>query len=452
MISDLPFRSRDEINNVQDAKFKEMVDLCFDRHPFYQKLFVEHGLQRNDFAGLADISKLPLIAKSDYAAAPEIFRLDTKGLSEEACVGFDVMHTTGTSGGKPTPFHSTVHDFYRILTANRRALEIRGVRDSDIVANLCPMTLYPYGAFHRTIAAANSMKIPVISPMPGRPSPDFHHSASLDDVIACIARHRATILWGVTSYVRRVLMRAEALGADFSSVRLAFVTGEAVTEAMRSDLMRRMMSLGAQDPWVSVSYAATEMQVGSVECCAGSGYHNPAPDQFYFEIVDPETHVALADGETGLAVLTHLDRRGTVLLRYALGDMSTLTRETCPHCGANTDRFMAMPARADDLIKVRGMLINPGAVSEVLLADGRVDEFQIVIDREDPKDLLSMDVMRLRVAPNPDAGPELADRLKEAVRVATGVRPEIEFHSVQDIYDPDASLKAKRFLDRRKEY
>ena len=326
--------------------------------------------------------------QGDFAADPLAFRLDTDGLGEEAQVDFDVMHTTGTSGGRPTPFHSTVHDFFRILTANRRALEIRGVRDTDLVANLCPMTIYPYGAFNRTIAAANAMNIPVISPMPGRPSPDFHWSASLDEVITAIERHRATILWGVTSYVRHVLMRASELGADPSSVRLAFVTGEAVTNAMRNDLTRRMEALGARDPWVSVSYAATEMQVGSVECRVGSGYHNPAPDQFYFEVVDPQTHAQLSEGDKGLAVLTHLDRRGTVLLRYALGDMTALARKKCPHCGTNTDRFIKMPERVDDLVKVRGMLINPGHVAEVLLSDGRVDEYQIVIDREDPTDAL----------------------------------------------------------------
>ncbi len=450
MIPDLPFRPREEIDRVQNAKFKEMVELCFDRHPYFRQRFTDQGLDRGEIAGLADIAKLPVITKTDYAADPEAFRLDTEGLEEEARVGFDVMHTTGTSGGRPTPFHSTAHDFYRILTANRRAMEIRGVRDTDIIANLCPMTLYPYGAFHRTIAAANAMKVPVISPMPGRPSPDFHWSASLDEVVGCIARHRATILWGVTSYVRRVLMRAEALGSDLSSVRLAFVTGEAVTDAMRADLTRRMAALGARDPWVSVSYAATEMQVGSVECCPGSGYHNPAPDQFYFEVVDPETHAPLPDGEAGLAVLTHLDRRGTVLLRYALGDITALTRETCPHCGANTDRFVAMPTRADDLVKVRGMLINPGTIAEVLLADRDVDEFQIVIDHEDPDDALSMDIMRVRIASAIESGSNHGDALAEEIRRVSGVRPQLETVGLRDIYDPDVSLKARRFLDKRK--
>ena len=71
-------------------------------------------------------------------------------------------------------------------------------------------------------------------------------------------------------------------------MRLAFVTGEGFGEEARTDLIERLKSLGAPAPWVSVSYGATEMQGGLVECAHGSGYHNPAPDQFLFEAVDPD--------------------------------------------------------------------------------------------------------------------------------------------------------------------
>ncbi len=451
MIRDLPFRSRAEIEAVQERKFAETLDLCFDRHPYYRRLFAERGIRRGDIRGLADIGLIPVIDKSVYAAAPEDFRLETEGLEDEARVTWDVMHTTGTSSGTPTPFHSTAHDFYAILTANRRALEIRGARPGDIVANLCPMTLYPYGAYHRTIAAANAMKLPVVSPMPGRPSPRFHWSAGLDEVVETVARSRCTILWGVASYVRRVLMHAQSVGADFSCVRLAFVTGEAVSDDLRRDMTGRMAALGAIDPVVNVSYAATEMQVGTVECRPNSGFHNPAPDQFYFEVVDPVRHEPLPHGRRGLAVLTHLDRRGTVLLRYALGDLTAQTHDRCPHCGAGTDRFIELPSRADDLIKVRGMLINPAVIAETILRDGRVDEYQIVIDREDMSDPLSMDRMTLRIAPAAGVSERsVAAGLEEDVKRATGVRPDIETVSITDIYDPDRSLKSKRLIDLRR--
>jgi phenylacetate-CoA ligase len=435
---------------ARERNFQTMMDLCFAAHPFYQREFARAGLRREHIRSLADLVRLPLTRKADYMAEPDAFMLrlgDDHPL--ETRVVWDTMHTTGTSSGKPTPFVSTAYDFYNILLAARRMMELRRVATSDIVANLCPLTVHPYGAYHRTIAAANAMKIPVVSPLPGKPSPHFHLSADMTEVVDTVARTRATILWGVSSYVRRVILAAQEAKADFSAVRMAFVTGETVSNELRRDMTERLKSLGARDPWVSVSYGATEMQGGLIECCPDSGYHNPAPEQFHIAIVDPETHAPMPDGASGLVTLTHLDRRGTVLLRYLLGDTSTQTHEACPHCGATTDRLIALPHRADDLVKVKGMLINPAVLAAALQEDPAIAEFQIVIDRENPADPLSMDRLILRIAPTARVE-GMHTRIAERVKVAIGVRPEIELVERDAIYDPERSLKSKRLIDRRK--
>lgn len=448
---DLTRAPQAHIAAAQERNFQTMMDLCFAAHPYYRRVFAREGLRREHFASLADLAKIPVTRKADYMAEPDAFRLqlgDEHPL--EARVVWDTMHTTGTSSGKPTPFVSTAYDFYNILLAARRMMELRGVSTGDIVANLCPLTVHPYGAYHRTIAAANAMKIPVVSPLPGKPSPHFHLSADMAEVVDTVARTRATILWGVSSYIRRVILAAQEAKADFSAVRMAFVTGETVTSELRRDLTERLKALGARDPWVSVSYGATEMQGGLIECCPDSGYHNPAPEQFHIAIVDPDTHAPVPDGARGLVTLTHLDRRGTVLLRYLLGDTSTQTHTPCPHCGATTDRLIEVPHRADDLVKVKGMLINPAVLSAVLQNDPAIAEFQIVIDRENPADALSMDRLILRVAPTArDDG--LPERVAERVKTAIGVRPEVELVERDAIYDPERSLKSRRLIDRRKE-
>lgn len=449
MIENLPFAPRRLIDGIQERRFQAMLDLCFERHPYYRRLFARERLRREHVRSLADLARLPLTTKRELMAEPEAFRLETAGLPTEMQVVWDVMHTTGTSAGKPTPFYSTSYDFYGILTANRRALEIRGVRGDDLIANLCPMTLHPAGAYHRAIAAASAMKVPILSLIPGRPSEHFHWGTSVDEAVAAIARSRATVLWGVASYVRRVVLRAHELGADLAAVRLVFMMGEPVTEALRDDVVARLESLGARAPRVSVSYAATEMQVGTVECRPGAGYHNPAPEQFLFEIVDPTTHRPLADGERGLIVMTHLDRTGTVLLRYSLGDTSAIARTPCPHCGATTDRFVELPQRADDMLKIRGMLVNPALLLDTLAGDPAIGEFQVVIEPETTGDALSMDRLVLRLSTSGDAT-ALRERIGQRVRAAIGVRPEIEIVTASEIYDEARAWKAQRIIDRRR--
>ena len=447
MTENIVFAPRTEIEAAQERNFAEIMDLVAERHPFYRRRLAEAGLARGDFASLADLMKLPPTTKADYMAAPESFRLDCAGLAPEMQATWDVMHTAGTTSGRPTPFYTTTWDFFDILTQQRSMLELRGAGETDVIANLFPLTVWPHGGYARVPHAAAVMNIPVISALPGNPSPHFPWGNGLDAVVGIVARGRATILWGVPSYIRRVLIRAGELAADFSAVRSVFISGEAVSEGLRGDFVTRLEALGARDPFVSISYGATEMQGGMVECAPGSGFHNPAPDQFHVEIVDPDGFAPVADGEPGLILLTHLRRRGTVLLRYVLGDITVRTREPCPHCGAGTDRLTATPARADALIKVKGTLVNPDAIADALLGDARIAEFQLVIDKEDAADPWSMDRLTLRVALADGAADPapIAARVKQAV----GVTPIVEFADRDAIYAPGDTLKSQRVIDLR---
>lgn len=440
------FAPRADIEASKHANFARSMALIETRHPHYREVMAESGLQQGNIAALADLPKLPVTHKTDYMAAPDRYRLDTDGLDDACRAGWDVMHTTGTTTGIPTPFYSTAYDFYRILGVQEGMMRLRGVGPDDIIANLFPLTVWPHGAYARVPHAAAAMKIPVINALPGRPSPDFHHGSGLDEVIALVERSRATILWGVPSYVRRILIRAAEMGADFSAVRFVFVTGEATPEAMRTDFNTRLADVGARDVFVSISYGATEIQGGMVECAPGSGFHNPAPDQFHIEIVDPQTHAAVDPGSPGLVLLSHIDRRGTVLLRYALGDISALATGRCPHCGSQTDRLTLTPARIDALIKIKGMLVNPALIDDVLIGNRAVREFQTIIDRENPDDALSPDRLTIRLAIDV---PDAADRIALQIKSAIGVTPVIEITDAENIFAAGDTLKSRRLVDKR---
>ena len=160
---------------------------------------------------------------------------------------------------------------------------------------------------------------------------------------------------------------------------------------------------------------------------------NPVPDQVRIDVVDRDTHAPLPDGEPGLVVLTHLKRRGTVLLRYALGDISVRSRDRCPHCGSSTERLVSLPRRADALVKVKGMLVNPDLMVQALEAELGTRAFQVVITTVDPQVPLSGDVLLLRVAGT--AEPALASRLALRVKDAVGVTHGVEFVDAQTLVD-----------------
>src|SRR5258707_10604519 len=379
------------------------------------------------------MARLPVTTKVDYMADPQSFRLDPEGAADDdETVIWDVMYTPGSSGA-PAPFVSTSYDFVNILALNCNMLRLRGVTAEDSILNLFPLTRHPHGAFARVLHAAAAYNIPVISAMPGRGNPRRPEIGNdLDKVVVIAVRAQPTILWGVPSYIRRLIGRAEEIGARLPSVRLVFVTGEGFGEEARTDLIDRLKRLGAPDPRVSVSYGATEMQGGMVECAHGSGYHNPAPEQFLSEAVDPDTHKSVPDGSEGLVLLTHLDRRGTVMLRFALGDLARVTRQRCPHCGALTERLTSLPRRVDDLVKIKGMLVNPQALVDAVLDEPALIDFQAVVDKEDPSDPLSMDRLRLRIVPAAGADSALDAGLALRVQRAIGVTPVVERAAADD--------------------
>lgn len=428
--------------------FQTSIALIAERHPFYRRRLQAEKLTIDDFRTTADLEKLPVTTKADYMAAPDDFRLDTTGLDEEMQTVWDVMYTTGSTTGQPTPFVSTAYDFFNILTLNRNMMAIRGVRQTDIVANLFPLTPRPHGAFIRAQQAPAAMNIPVVAALPGNPSPYFNHGNTTETAVSIVHDAGATILWGVPSFIRRLLQVAETRQADLSAVRMIFVTGEALYPAARDDLRERLIRLGADDPVISGSYGMTEMQGGLVECGGDTGFHNALPDQHLVEIADPETHEPVDEGREGVVLLSHLNRRGTVLLRYQVGDLCVLSRARCPHCGATTDRLTAIPKRADSLVKIKGMLVNPEPVTAALAADPDISQYRLTVEHADPADALSPDVLRLMVLPvSPDRDP--ADRLADLVKRETGVTPLVELVKPAAFEAEPSSWKENPFVDRR---
>lgn len=112
---------------------------------------------------------------------------------------------------------------------------------------------------------------------------------SLEDAVRVVERRRATVPWGVAGFVRRVLVRAAELGADFRAVRFAMITGEASSRAMRDYLRRRIRELGCAGNAVVNRYGPTEQGASMVECREGAGFHSLAPDTASHEVVDNRT-------------------------------------------------------------------------------------------------------------------------------------------------------------------
>ena len=306
-------------------------------HPFYRTRFGELGVKADDIRSLDDLAALPMTDKSDYISDPEAFRLRPDDLpadvSAEERVLWDVAYTTGTTSGRPSPFYNTAHDAYAIWDQARRCNAAEGLGPADRVANLYPLAGFPTGAFLSVIRSTMIAGLPVVHGLTGSANSEFKVRNSLAEALDTITRFRPTVLWGVPSFIRRFLDEACRRGADLSEVRLVLTSGEPVPVPLRAALRELLARLGAPEVDIRARYAFTEMQGGLVQCAEEAAPQNLCPDLYYLEVVEPATGRRLADGESGALAITHLHRRGTVLLRYLVGDIVTLSRTPCPICG-----------------------------------------------------------------------------------------------------------------------
>ncbi|MFM9887311.1 MAG: phenylacetate--CoA ligase family protein [Burkholderiales bacterium] len=444
--ADILRQSDAAIERIQNERLRRMLDLCARGHPYYRRRWGDAGIEIGSIRGVADLGRLPLTPKYDLMNDPESFRLQLPELPLHERVLWDVGYTTGSTGD-PTPVYNTTHDYHAYLFQSRRVAEISGMRSSDVIANLFPLTAAPMGAFVRSAANAYAMGATIFAALPGAPIGSFGVQRPLEHAIDLIASHRATILWGIPSFVRRVLLRAIERGADFTSVRMCALTGEATTPALREDLRRCLRELRAAGTIMFDRYGSTEM--GAFAQCAEEGHwHNPAPEIQFHEVVDPDTGQRLPDGERGALAATHLDRRGTVLVRFLVGDIVSIVHGACPICGRFGDRIVGPVARTKDLVKVKGMLINPAVLLDALNSLAGLKELQVIIRRERPDDPFSADEMLVRVAADGDPG-AIASQVIARTQAAVQVRPRVEFARATDLYDPARDTKAVRFKDER---
>ena len=450
--TDILYRSKDEIRDIQNQRFRHQIALCFRAHPYYQEMFARLHLQPGDFQTLDDLQKLPVTTKQDYMKNPTAFRLNPlPDLLPQERILWDVSYTTGTTSGMPTPFFNTTHDYFATLEQLQRLCGVMGITANDTVMNLFPLTPVPHIGFLRTRDYATVVGAAVVNALTGTPYPAYPVHRRLDDAVRMVEQHKGTVLSGIVSYVRRVIMRAEELGADFSHVHIVAALGEPCPRGMREDMRRRLMRLGANGSTLLVGNALgfTEMQGSTGECVEFGGGHNPAPDQFYFQIIDEQSHEPLPDGERGLFTVTHLDRRGTVLLRYVVGDLNAISHETCPHCGRQGPRVVTNTVRTAELVKLKGTLINPDILKEAIATVDGIEEYQIVFTKERIDDPYSADTLIVRVASQPDEQERIRTQLTAKVAEAAEMRPEIAFTGMSDIFDPAKTLKSTRIMDMR---
>ncbi|MDD1715705.1 MAG: phenylacetate--CoA ligase [Methanolinea sp.] len=420
---------REDLRALQYKLLKTLVNRLYSFSPFYHRRMEEARVHPDDIRTLDDARKLPFMYKRDLRDNyPDKIFLST----QEELVRYHV--SSGTTG-KPTVVGYTENDLRNWTDSLARALVSCGLGRGDVM-----QVSYGYGLFTGGLGlhyGAERIGATVIPASVGNTERQIELMQDL----------RATAIACTPSYLLHMGEVAEKMGVSIpkdTNLRVGILGAEPWSEKMRQRI---------QD-WLGIKaydiYGTSELSGPMFcECTEQAGFHVWG-DLAYVEILDPKTLEPLPSGEEGEMVITMLQKEALPMIRFRIGDVSSLEDGVCA-CGRTHPRVQRISGRVDDMLIIRGINVFPSQVEYTLMSIPEVGQhFQIVVDRKG-----SLDDMLVRVEVRKEAfSDKITDlmtiqknvehRLRNSLNVAVGVEL-VEPESL-----PRFEGKAKRVIDRRK--
>ena len=204
-----------------------------------------------------------------------------------------------------------------------------------------------------------------------------------------------------------------------------------------------------EDAWGAKVYdhsGATEIGAWSYECDKQPCGMHVNEAMFLVEIEDLKTGKIIEEPDKkGKMIITAFDRIAQPCIRFDSKDIIEWDSEPCS-CG-RTFRLIkgGVLGRADDITKVKGVLLSPAAIEEVVRSiEGLGDEYEVVVDKQG-----DIDRIKLKIELIPEASKQAIEPiLKDQLRLKTNLGYRIEYYDYGSL--PRYEVKAKRFKDLRK--
>jgi phenylacetate-coenzyme A ligase PaaK-like adenylate-forming protein len=343
------------------------------------------------------------------------------------------FHASTGSTGIPTPAAYTHYDLTQVLPELASLLVLPKKRDPDEpyhdwaerALNIFPGA--PHLAFFCPVLAKTAVGTSAFDTFGGSVIPT-------DRQISLFYEGGFTSMTSVPSYLGHWLRRAKVLQDEgkigkLKEFRRVILGAEPVSETMRNYLRGLALELGAHPRFrIYQTLGMTELKWAFLECSEGSGIHLH-PRFHYWELLHPETREPVREGEPGVLVFSHIDWRGTVLVRYWTGDLikGGMVYTRCPHCGYTFPRIFPPICRAEkDFTKLKGARVDLSDLIEAVRSTPGVKTFQISLESENPGEEFSRDL--LKVCLTDDRSREraaLEADLAERVKTATEVSPDV---------------------------
>ncbi|MDD1701537.1 MAG: phenylacetate--CoA ligase [Methanoregula sp.] len=417
-----------DLQKMQYKLLKSLVCRLYSFSHFYHDRMKAQKVHPDDIREISDIRKLPFMFKQDLRDnyPNRIFTA-----TQEELVRYHV--SSGTTG-KPTVVGYTQKDIDMWSTSIARGLTAIGLGRGDVI-----QVSYGYGLFTGGLGmhyGAERIGATVLPTSVGNTERQVELMQDLEvTAIAC-----------TPSYLLHIGEVAEKMGIDIKKdthLKAGILGAEPWTENMRTR-MEKWLGIKAYD-----IYGTSELSGPMfTECAEQNGFHIWS-DIALVEVIDPKTGEPVEPGEKGELTLTMLQKEALPMIRYRIGDISSVDEEVCP-CGRTSPRIKRIQGRVDDMLIIRGINVFPSQVEYTLMTIPEVGQhFQIVVERKG-----ALDDMLVRVELTKDAFSDkitdlmqIRQNVEHRLRNALNVAVDVELVEPGSL--PRFEGKSKKVIDKR---
>ena len=419
---------KEELQRMQYKLLKSLVYRLYSFSPFYHDRMKEQKVHPDDIRELADVKKLPFMFKRDLRDGypDKIFTA-----SQDELVRYHV--SSGTTG-KPTVVGYTQNDIDLWTTSLARALTSCGLGRGDVI-----QVSYGYGLFTGGLGMHYGAERIGATVLPTSVGNTERQIELMQDL-------RATAIACTPSYLLHIGEVAEKMGISIkkdTELRTGILGAEPWTEGMRNR-MQDWLGIKAYD-----IYGTSELSGPMfTECTEQKGFHLWS-DIALAEIIDPKTEEPLEPGEKGELTITILRKEALPMIRYRIGDITSMEDSTCP-CGRTHPRINRITGRVDDMLIIRGINVFPSQVEYALMAIPEVGQhFQIVVERKG-----ALDDMLVRVELNKEFSfDKITDLMQVRQTVEHRIRNSLNVNADVELVEPGSlpryEGKSKKVVDKR---
>jgi phenylacetate-CoA ligase len=425
---------REKLQKLQLLKFQKIFKWAYDKSKFHHNLYKNAGIEPGDIKTFKDIEKVPKVEK---AMMRNIQAKDPYPYGDMLCVPLEEVttyrQTSGTTG-QPVYQPDTWQDWEWWAESWAYWLYGQGYRKTDRV--FLPFGYNVFVAFWAGHYAAEKIGCELI---PGG-------VLNTEQRILKMKELRATSFMATPTYVLGMADAARnKLGIDPRELGIKRITVAGEPGAGIPGTRKRM-----EEAWGAKVYdqvGATEIGAWGGECTYQSGLHiNDA--LFLVEIEDVDTGEIISEaGRKGKMIITALDRMAQPCIRFDSKDIIEWNKEQC-ECGRTFSLLKGgVQGRSDDITKVKGVLLAPTSIEEVVRNIPELtNEYEVIVTKRGDIDDIS-----LKVELRSDHGIDkqiVHQKLVDQLRMKTNLGFNIEYCAPGSL--PRWEVKARRFKDLRK--